>query len=51
MRGNCSIKDCQNNESFKKIHESFEALEDINICWECGWKILDALKEEFKVGK
>jgi len=49
MIGYCSIKDCQNNKSFKKIHESFEGLEDIIICWQCGGKILDALKEEFKV--
>jgi hypothetical protein len=51
MIGNCSIKDCRNNESFKKIHESFEALEDFNICWECGSKILDALEPLSEVGE
>ena len=29
-----------------KIHESFEGLDGINICWHCGDKILKAIKEE-----
>jgi hypothetical protein len=42
MRGVCSITGCE----YVKIHEDFEGVEGINICWNCGNKILKGLKEE-----
>ena len=48
MRGICDIRGCKNNEAGKKIHEEFEDLEEINICWECGNKILDAIARGVK---
>ena len=50
MRGACSIKGCLNNEAGKKLHEFFEGLEGINLCWGCGSKILDYLQSESKSG-
>lgn len=44
MIGICSIKECDN----VKIHEVFEGLEGINICWNCGNKILEAIEKELK---
>lgn len=41
MIGKCSINNCDN----VKIHEDFEGLRDINICWACGKKIIEALRE------
>ena len=40
MRGRCSIVSCN---TLDKIHDIFEALEGINICWQCGNKILDVI--------
>jgi hypothetical protein len=43
MRGRCSIQTCQNQS---KINEYFENVNDINICWSCGDKILKGLAKE-----
>jgi hypothetical protein len=49
MRGNCSIKDCESNGMTIKIHEDFELAatdNNINICWRCGSKLLEAINED-----
>lgn len=58
MRGVCSIDTCEmridkHTRITKKvvpipikIHESFEGLDGINICWHCGDKILQAIEKE-----
>jgi hypothetical protein len=49
MRGNCSIKDCESNGMTTKIHEDFELAatdSNINICWRCGNKLLEAINED-----
>ncbi len=60
MRGVCSIDSCEmriDKHTWitkkvvpvpNKIHESFEGLEDINICWHCGDKILKAIEKELE---
>lgn len=47
MRGNCAIKGCSSEGVTVKIHELFEGCE-INICWQCGNVLLEAIKEEFR---
>lgn len=44
MRGICSIRDCEFTNG-AKIHEEFEAVEGINICWQCGDKIIKGFKD------
>lgn len=53
MRGVCSIKNCI-SQGTVKISEDFESVAvdcNINICWSCGSKIINALaKEEINHG-
>lgn len=49
MRGKCSINGCEYNEITVKIHEDFEwaaTNSNINICWGCGDKLLEAMEKE-----
>ena len=50
MRGFCSIDTCSIKDEQRKMHETFEALDGINICWECGEKILAVLEKELSNG-
>ena len=46
MRGVCNVNVCESarDKYATKIHEAFEGLEDFNICWSCGDKIIEAIE-------
>lgn len=51
MRGICSISTCQFAGEGSKVHEAFEGVKELTICWDCGDKILKGFCtfDEFKL--